>query len=143
MKETNPKDLIGSDKLPIHLFPAHVVAGTSLALLDGMLKYGRTNWRVAGVRASIYSDAAARHLGHWFEGEDADPDSGLDHLFHAIACLTIILDAQAAGRLTDDRMVRGGHRAAIDRLTPHVARLKKLHAGRTPRHYTIADSKPA
>ena len=137
----NPKDAIGSDKLPLHLVPAHVIAGESLALLDGALKYGRTNWRVTGVRASIYVDACKRHIEAWFEGREADPDSGLHDLWHAKACLTIILDAQAAGKLTDDRMVAGGHEAAMRAMTPHVARLKALHAKRTqPRHYTIVDN---
>lgn len=140
-KPSNPKDAIGSDKLPLHLVPGHVVAGESLALLDGLLKYGRTNWRVAGVRASIYVDATKRHLDAWFEGRNADPDSGLHDLWHAKACLTIILDAEAAGKLTDDRMVAGGHEAAMREMTKHVARLKALYAGRAaPRHYTIADN---
>ena len=105
-----------------------------------MLKYGRSNWRVAGVRASIYYDAAKRHLNAWFEGEDADPDSGLPHLAHVLACCAILVDAEAAHKLTDDRMVRGGYRPFIDQMTAHVARLKKKHADRNPKHYTIKDN---
>lgn len=138
-KPTNPKDAIGSDKLPLHLWPTTATALGCLGLLDGALKYGRTNWRDAGVRVSIYVDAAQRHLAAYFEGEDADPDSGLPHLAHALACLAILVDAAAAGRLTDDRAYRGaGYRALVERLTPNVARLKALHAGRSPRHFTIA-----
>lgn len=74
-----------------------------LGLMDGALKYGRANWRVSGVRASIYFDAASRHLNAWFEGEGQDPDSGLPHLSHALACLAILVDAEAAGMLVDDR----------------------------------------
>lgn len=140
-KDTNPKAAFGDTKMPLSLWPAHVTAGGSLALLDGALKYGRANWRVAGVRASTYHDAAARHLAAWFEGEDADPDSGLGHLHHVLACVAIVLDAEACGNMTDDRMVAGGHRKAMDALTPHVQRLKALHAHRqTPKHYSIADS---
>lgn len=139
-KPTNPKDIIGADKLPLHLWPETATALGSLALLDGALKYGRTNWREAGVRASIYADAARRHLDAWFEGEGADPDSGLPHLGHALACLAILVDAGAAGKLTDDRMFPGGHRAFMDSLTPHVPRLKAKHAGKDPKHYTIADA---
>jgi len=141
-KPTNPKDLIGSGKLPLHLWPETATALGSLGLLDGMLKYGRTNWRVAGVRASIYVDAAKRHLNFYFEGEDNDPDSGLPHLAHALACLAILVDAKAAGKLNDDRQVAGGYRALMTELTPHVARLKELHAAKDPKHYTIADSAP-
>lgn len=141
-KASNPKDLIGSDKLPLHLWPETATALGCLGLLDGMLKYGRNNWRAVGVRASIYKDALDRHLNAWFdEGEDLDPDSGLPHLAHALACLAIIVDAQAAGKMTDDRMLRGGYRRLVDDLTPHVKRMKTKHAGRTPKHYTIEDSR--
>ncbi|RVD77030.1 dATP/dGTP diphosphohydrolase domain-containing protein [Pseudomonas koreensis] len=136
-KPTNPKDLIGSGKLPLHLWPVTATALGSLGLLDGMLKYGRSNFRAVGVRASIYYDAASRHLNAWFEGEAVDPDSGLPHLAHALACLAIIVDAEAAGKLSDDRMHPGGYRELINSLTPHVARLKEVHEGKTPTHYTI------
>lgn len=140
-KATNPKDAIGSDKLPLHLWPATATALGCLGLLDGMLKYGRSNFREIGVRASIYVDAAKRHLDAYFEGEDADPDSGLSHLAHALACIAIIVDADAAGKLNDDRMVQGGYRKLVAKLTPHVKRLKALHASKHPKHYTIADSR--
>lgn len=139
-KPSNPKDAIGGNKVPMHLWPTTASAMGSIGLLDGMLKYGRSNFREMGVRASIYYDACSRHLNAWFEGEDVDPDSGVPHLAHALACLAIIVDAEAAGKLTDDRMVQGGYRALIDRLTPHVGRLKALHADRDPKHYTIADN---
>lgn len=140
-KETNPKDAIGGSKLPIHLWPTTATVLGSLGLLDGMLKYGRSNWREGGVRASIYVDAAQRHLFAWFEGEDCDPDSGVPHLAHALACLAILVDSQASGNLTDDRMYSNGqYRALVTELTPHVERLKSLHAGRSPRHFTRSDS---
>lgn len=138
-KPMNPKDAIGSSKLPLHLWPETATVLGSLALLDGALKYGRSNFRAIGVRSSIYYDAARRHLTAWFEGEDVDPDSGLPHLAHALACLAILVDAQAAGKLNDDRMAPGGYRYLIDAMTGHVERLKQLHAGKEPKHYTIAD----
>lgn len=140
-KPTNPKDSLGAQKLPLHLWPQTASALGALGLLDGALKYGRSNFRAIGVRASIYVDAAQRHIGAWFEGEDVDPDSGIPHLGHALACLAIIVEAQAAGNLTDDRMYPTEYREWIKNLTPHVARLKALHAGKEPQHYTIADKK--
>lgn len=139
LKPTNPKDAIGSDKLPLHLWPNTASALGSLAMLDGALKYGRSNFRAIGVRASIYYDASIRHITKWFEGEDIDRDSGLPHLAHALACLAIIVDAQAAGKFTDDRMHPGGYLDYLDALTLHVKRLKELHAKRNPHHYTIQD----
>ena len=140
VKDTNPKDAIGANKLPLHLWPVPATALGSLALLDGALKYGRTNWRSAGVRASIYVDACQRHLAAWFEGEDSDPDSGLNHLGHALACLAILTDAQHAGKLTDDRMLPGNYRNLIEQLTPEVERLKAKHANKHPHHFTIEDA---
>lgn len=137
-KATNPKDRVGSGKLPLHLWPASATMLGCLGLLDGMLKYGRANWREAGVRASIYVDAAQRHLNAWFEGEDRDPDSGLPHLAHALACLAILIDADASDTLTDDRQYRGhGYREMVNWLTPEVERLKALHADKAPQHYDI------
>ena len=139
-KDTNPKDAIGSNKVPLHLWPSTATAVGSIALLNGALKYGRSNWRVAGVRASIYADAAKRHLDAWFEGEETDPDDGVDHLGAVLACLAILVDARAAGKLNDDRAVKGGYRKTIDECTLEVSRLKELHAGKEPKHYTINDS---
>jgi len=58
----------------------------------------------------------------------------------ALANLAIIIEAAAAGTLVDDRMVEGGYFKLVDQLTPHVARLKALHADKHPHHYTITDS---
>lgn len=135
----NPKDAIGSGKLPLHLWPESASALGCLGMLDGALKYGRANFRHAPVLASIYYDAARRHLDAWFEGEDDDPDSGLPHIAHALACVAIVVDADVAGKLIDDRNTPTDWRGLVDRLTPHVARLKALHEDRSPRHYTIKD----
>ena len=140
LKPTNPKDVIGSDKLPLHLWPETATLYGCLGLLDGALKYGRANWRETGVRATIYVDALKRHANAWLEGEDFDPDSGVPHLAHALACLAILVDAEAAGKLNDDRAYPGGYRALVEELTPHVKRLKEKHADKAPRHWTIADA---
>lgn len=139
-KLSNPKDTIGNDKLPLHLWPTTATAMGSIGLLEGAVKYGRLNWRHTGVRASIYIDACKRHLDAWMEGEETAPDSGVPHLANALACLAIIVDAQAAGKLTDDRNFAGhGYRKLVEHLTPHVARLKAMHAERKVKHYTIGD----
>lgn len=139
-KPINPKDLIGCDKVPIHLWPSTATLMGSIGMLNGMLKYGRANYRVVGIRASIYVDAAMRHLYAWFEGEECDPDDGVPHLAAALACIAIIVDAYAADKLEDDRAYPGGYKKLLGELTPHVRRLKELHAGKEPEHhYTIAN----
>jgi hypothetical protein len=135
----NPKDLIGSGKLPLHLWPTTATAAGCVALLNGAMKYGRSNWRVVGVRASIYVDACQRHLAAWFEGEELD-EEGIPHLGAALACLAILVDCQAAGLLRDDRNIQGGHQSLLSELTPLVKHLQSLHSDKNPRHYTIKDA---
>lgn len=135
----NPKDIVGSGKLPLHLWPVTATATGCIAMLNGALKYGRANWRKVPVKASIYADACHRHLAAWFEGRNED-EEGVPHLSSALACLAIIVDAQAAGTLIDDRQVAGGYASLAEALTPHVRRLRERHAGRRPKHWTIADN---
>ena len=139
-KPTNPKDAIGSDKLPMHLWPTTATIYGVLGLLDGALKYGRSNFRAMGVRSSIYYDAARRHLDAWFEGEDLDQDSGLPHLGHALACIAILVESIEKGNLTDDRMYPGGFRSCVTKFTGQVKRLKEKYKGGEVKHYTIADT---
>lgn len=139
-KDTNPKDGIGATKLPLSLVPATAIDVESLAFLNGALKYGRANWRACGVRASIYVDACRRHLSAWENGEECDAE-GVPHLGAARACLGIIIDAEACGKLNDDRPPSVDLTAYRARLTPIVASLTALHADRHPRHFSIADTK--
>lgn len=151
-KNPNPKDSIGSSKVPLHLWPMEASVLGALGLLDGAHKYGRSNFLVAPVRASIYFDAASRHLGKWFAGEDCDGDdaqpgdedqgSGISHLGHVLACIAILVSAKSAGTLIDDRMVKNGLCRFIRDYTPEVKRIQAMHAGKTPHHYTIADNEP-
>lgn len=67
-KDTNPKDVIRSNKLPLHLWPLPAAALDSLALLDGGLKYDRLHRQTTSVRVSIYVDAYQRHLDTRLEG---------------------------------------------------------------------------
>lgn len=139
-KPTNPKDAIATNKLPLHLWPETASAYGAMGFLDGALKYGRTNWRHAGVRASIYYDAARRHLNAWFEGEDTDPQSGVPHLGHALACIAILVDAKEAGKLNDDRAYPGGYAGLPQRFESLVASLRERHADKNPQHYTIMEA---
>ena len=84
-----------------------------MAMMDGAEKYGPYNWRKISVRASIYIDAAKRHLDAWFEGQECASDSKVHHLGHALACCAILLDAQACGRLIDDRPLEYDHNGNI------------------------------
>lgn len=102
-KDTNPKDSVGTRKVPFSTISERVCAEVGLAMLEGARKYGRHNYREVGVRASVYYDACRRHLGAWWEGEDTDPDSGLNHVSKAIACLFVLRDSMLMENWVDDR----------------------------------------
>jgi hypothetical protein len=102
---SNPKDLVGSNKVSLSKLPAIAVAHGAMAMMDGADKYNPYNWRAKAVTASIYVDAAKRHLDCWFEGQECASDSKVHHLGHAIGCCAILLDAQANSRLIDDRPI--------------------------------------
>lgn len=140
VKPTNPKDVIGSSKLDMGLVPDTAIAYGALALTEGALKYGRYNWRVAGVRASIYRAALDRHVKKWWNGEDCDPKTGIHHLANALACIAIILDADCCAKLTDDRPPRNaGFAQLVDDLAEDVKALQALFKDHNPHQYTIED----
>jgi hypothetical protein len=138
-KDTNPKDAIGATKAPLSLVPDTARVAMAMGFLEGATKYGRYNWRAAGVRASIYMDAAQRHLAKWWNGEDIDPDSGLPHLAKAMCCLAVLVDAAECDKLSDDRPPRAPVAEMIDRATPLVGEIKARYAHLSPHQYTIAD----
>ena len=139
-KPTNPKDAIGSGKLPMHLIPGSAKAYLALAFLEGALKYGKYNWRIAGVRSSIYLDAMERHYEKWKNGEETDLLTGVPHLASIMACCAIILDARIVGKLTDDRPPTAPVSKLIDDLAPAVRHLQELFRDESPHQNTIEDS---
>lgn len=140
-KDTNPKDALGAKKLPFNLVPRVTMAHLALGHGNGFLKYGGWNWRVAGVRASIYVAAALRHIEAWNDGEECDPDDGVPHLAAALTCLSIIVDARARGKLTDDRPPRVEATALLASLTETFNKLQERAAAKptAPRNYMIED----
>lgn len=142
-KESNPKQAFADNKIPVHLWPPVATYLGTLGLLDGACKYGRANWRASGVLASTYYSAIQRHINAWMEGENLDPESGLPHLGHALACLAILADAQMTGMLTDDRNYRGeGYRTVMTTLTALVPTIRARHKDKSPKHYDKRDEAP-
>ena len=128
VKDTNPKDAIGCTKPPIANVPLSVISEVGMALAEGQYKYGGYNWRVIGVRASVYWDATFRHMKAWWEGEDTDPDSQLNHVTKAISALTVLRDAMIQDNWTDDRPPRSKQtaQAVSDQYKQMLERLKSL-----------------
>ena len=81
-----------------------VLRGDAAVLAHGADKYGKRNWRVDPIRTSTYEAAILRHfMAYFYDMEDIDPDSGLNHLYHIRACCAVMLDAEMHGTLVDDR----------------------------------------
>jgi len=103
-KKTNPKDAVGTKKPRFYSgLPANVTKEVSIGMMEGAMKYGRHNYRIAGIRASVYVDATIGHLLDYWEGQDIDPDSNLHHITKAIASLYVLRDAQMMNMCEDDR----------------------------------------
>lgn len=100
--DTNPKDLLGIRKPPLHLVAPALVLWVSKVFGYSAGKYGPYNWREKKVRLSIYLNAIERHLLAMKDGQETDEESGLPHAAHIGANIAVILDARATGNLLND-----------------------------------------
>ncbi|KKK81365.1 hypothetical protein LCGC14_2814180 [marine sediment metagenome] len=135
MSAENPKDLLGIRKVPcLSVIPSASLIYEALAMRygayeaprkNGVKGYGPYNWREMEVKASIYVDAAIRHLMAWYDGETDAPDSGAPHLGHAKACLGILADAIETGNLMDNRPKPGNASALLEKCKKEDAHVPK------------------
>lgn len=104
MTDENPKAAAGRLKIEYAHTPA-LPALYQAAVHDlGAGKYGSFNWRDRPIKISDYISALRRHLAEIEAGVDLDAESGLPHAAHLMATAAIIIDANAAGTLIDDRV---------------------------------------
>lgn len=89
-------------KEPLDLLSRIWLLGTARVLAFGARKYARQNWR-GGIQRSRLIAAALRHLLAYNEGEDLDPESGLNHLDHASCCLMFAREMHETRPDLDDR----------------------------------------
>lgn len=93
-------------KADLSIVPLVGLEAESRALMFGEKKYGRYNY-TQGFEASRLVAACLRHVLAWQDGQNTDPESGLHHLGHARACLSMILHCEQLGTLTDNRFSKG------------------------------------
>lgn len=79
-------------KLQYGLLPPLALRETVQVLTFGAQKYEPDNWKRVPEPNRRYFDAAERHVWAYKEGEKYDPESGVNHLAHAICCLMFMLD---------------------------------------------------
>ena len=140
LKPSNPKDVIGDKKVPLWLCSPIAKAQWAVAQFVGMVKYGAWNWRNAGVRTSVYLSAMQRHLDAYMSGEEVDPIDKTPHLGHIMACAAILIDAKAAGKLTDDRPPSVGIREAYAAVEEQMQLARENYGHMNPKHFTIKDT---
>lgn len=133
-KDTNPKDAVGVTKAPLSVLPMQVVYEAALGMYEGALKYGAFNYRIAGVRASVYYDAVQRHMNQWWEGEDIDPDSGLSHVTKAITTLMVLRDAMLNDKFNDDRPPKVLDQSWMKNYNEKVKQLQAKYPDPVPRY---------
>ena len=79
-------------KLQYGLLPVLALEQVVKVLTYGAEKYEPDNWRRVPDSHRRYFDAAQRHIWDYKAGEMVDPESGVNHLAHAICCLMFMLD---------------------------------------------------
>lgn len=89
-------------KPDLSLLPTHALEETARALMFGANKYGRYNY-CQGFEDTRLAAACLRHVYSFLNGEEKDPESGLSHLAHAMATLSMMMHCQDLGTLRDNR----------------------------------------
>lgn len=135
----NPKAAAGNLSLPLTMLSPYCCAVGALGKYNGMLKYGGANYIGTEVLMSVYLNAIRRHFDKILMGEVVDAVDQVPHWGAIMANIDIILSAQAAGTLIDDRLRCDGQLEAVAALQPLVASLQELHKGKDPKHYYMSE----
>jgi len=94
------------NKPKLGLVPPKAIIEIGKAMTHGANKYEFYNYKKGkGLDWNRYYDALLRHLMVWIDGEETDRESGLSHLAHAGACLSMLIDAKGSGIGRDTRFV--------------------------------------
>jgi len=81
-----------SDKLQWRLLPWKALEEVAKVVTDGAVKYSPDNWKYVKPFEDRYLDATIRHLVAYIQGEVDDPDSGSNHLAHAVANMLFLIE---------------------------------------------------
>lgn len=91
-------------KVPITMTPKSLVEAVAKVLHFGSKKYKPNNWR-AGSSWTRFANSVFRHLYQWLEGETYDPESGLNHLYHAATNIAFLIEWEKTFPEGDDRWI--------------------------------------
>ena len=79
-------------KLQYGLVPPNALEAMVEILTFGAEKYEPDNWKRVPDAKRRYFDALNRHLWAWKKGEQDDPETGKNHLAHALCCLMFLFE---------------------------------------------------
>lgn len=91
-----------TEKVRLDLLPVIPLIGVGKVLTFGAHKYGARNWE-KGLDWSRCYGAALRHLLAWWGGETSDPETGYNHLDHALCELMFLREFAETHPELDDR----------------------------------------
>jgi hypothetical protein len=97
-----PADAAERAALRLDLIPPEAIIALASVLAYGANKYGERNWE-KGMAWSRPFDAGERHGLAWWDGEAADPETGMSHLWHRICNDAFLIAFEARGASQDDR----------------------------------------
>ena len=104
---TVPGYKLDTGKSALALLPSGPLLAVGNVMAYGAAKYNESpgsedNWR-KGMAYRRVASAALRHIEQWLDREDLDPESGENHLAHAMCSLLFLMQYQITGRGIDDR----------------------------------------
>jgi hypothetical protein len=142
LKNTNPKDAAATGRVPLHMVPSTLMLFAAIAFAEGDSKYISYNYRIAGVRATVYISALMRHMMRYTNGEWADKKTGVPHLASVAACTGILIDGHVTGTIVDDRPPALDLNEEMDRAEEIIAHVYEMNKSKRPVgvSYTIADT---
>jgi hypothetical protein len=94
------------NKPDLSLIPKAALDSCAKAFMFGASKYERDNFR-EGMEWTRLTASCMRHVTAFQEGENLDPESGVHHLGHALACLSMLMYYVETQSGTDNRPVKG------------------------------------
>lgn len=77
------------EKIRFELLAGDALRGTAKVLTFGAKKYKDRNWE-KGINYSRVFGALQRHLWSWFQGDDIDEETSINHLHHASCCIMFL-----------------------------------------------------